>query len=137
MSDVNNVVLIGRLVRDAGLEHTSSGKPVAKFSLAVNERRKVGGEWKDAASFFEIALWGQLGESLNRHLSKGRRIAVAGRLAQERWEQDGASRQKVFVVAETVQLLEYPSGDNGDSEKARGPSAPPPANDGFPDDIPF
>jgi single-strand DNA-binding protein len=92
MSDVNNVTLIGRLVRDAELRYTASGKPVSKFSLAVNEKRKVGDQWKDEADFFEIVLWGQLGESLNRYLAKGKQIAVVGRLTQERWEQDGYNR---------------------------------------------
>jgi single-strand DNA-binding protein len=125
MSDVNNVTLIGRLTRDAELRYTSNGKPVSKFSLAVNEKHKVGDQWKEDAGFFEIVLWGQLGESLNQYLSKGKQIAVVGRLTQERWEQDGYNRQKVVITAETVQLLGSLSGNNGDSEKkARSPAAP-------------
>jgi single-strand DNA-binding protein len=105
MADVNNVTLIGRLTRDADLKYTSNGKAVSKFSLAVNEKRKVGDDWKDEAGFFEIVLWGQIGESLNQYLTKGKQIAVTGRLTQERWEQDGQNRSKVVVTAATVQLL--------------------------------
>jgi single-strand DNA-binding protein len=136
MSDVNNVTLIGRLVRDADLRYTANGKAVSKFSLAVNEKRKAGDQWKDEAGFFEIILWGQLGESLNQYLTKGKQIAVTGKLTQERWEQDGQNRSKVVVTAATVQLLGSPSG-NGDSGQAHSPAAPPPDNGGLADDIPF
>jgi single-strand DNA-binding protein len=136
MSDLNFVTLIGRLTRDAELKYTASGKPVSKFSLAVNERRKVGDQWKDEASFFEIVLWGQLGESLNQYLAKGKQVAVTGRLKQERWEQNGQNRSKVVINAETVQLLGSLSG-NGDSGQTHSPAAPPPDNGGYTDDIPF
>jgi single-strand DNA-binding protein len=130
MSDISAVVLIGRLVRDADLKHAANGTPVSKFSLAVNEWRKAGGEWKDEASFFEIVLWGQLGESLNQYLVKGKRIAVAGRLRQERWSQDGENRSKIAVVADAIQLLDGASG--GDSASARKrESAPQPSSAAF------
>jgi single-strand DNA-binding protein len=135
MSDLNFVTLIGRLTRDAELRYTSNGKAVSKFSLAVNKKRKVGDQWKDEAGFFEIVLWGQLGESLNQYLTKGKQVAVAGELTQDRWEQDGQNRSKVVVTAATVQLLGSPSG-NSDSGQAHSPVAPPPDNSGF-DGIPF
>jgi single-strand DNA-binding protein len=159
MSDVNNVTLIGRLTRDAELRYTSNGKPVSKFSLAVNEKRKIGDQWGNTASFFEMVLWGQIAESLNQYLTKGKQIAVIGRLTQERWEQNGQNRSKVVVTAETVQLLgsgnnsdnsgngngydignDYGSGNgsHGNSRPQSSPQAsPPPAHDGFTDDIPF
>jgi single-strand DNA-binding protein len=147
MSDVNNVTLVGRLTRDADLKYTSNGKAVSKFSLAVNDKRKVGDDWKDEASFFEIVLWGQIAESINQYLSKGKQIAVVGRLTQERWEQDGQNRSKVTVTAANIQLLGGPSG-NGQTHGAGTASAPAPASgpaqspapvgdDWFDDDIPF
>jgi single-strand DNA-binding protein len=139
LSDVNNVTLIGRLTRDAELRYTANGKAVSKFSLAVNDKRKVGDQWKDEAGFFEITLWGQLGESLNQYLTKGKQIAVTGKLTQERWEQDGQNRSKVLVTAATVQLLGSPSGNNdsGKTHSQAAPPSPPPDNGGFVDDIPF
>ena len=138
MSDVNNVTLIGRLARDAELRYTSAGKPVSKFSLAVNEKHKVGDQWENKASFFEIVLWGQLGETLNQYLIKGKQIAITGRLTQERWEQNGQNRSKVVVTAETIHLLGGAS--DGGSGQSHSPSAPPPASsvsNEFADDIPF
>jgi single-strand DNA-binding protein len=139
MSDVNNVTLIGRLTRDAELRYTANGNPVSKFSLAVNEKRKKGDQWENAANFFEIVLWGQLGGSLNQYLIKGKQIAITGRLTQERWEQNGQNRSKVVVTAETVQLLGGALGSDGSSaQKQNGAASPSPApDDGFTDDIPF
>jgi single-strand DNA-binding protein len=137
-NDVNNVTLIGRLTRDAELRYTSSGKPVSKFSLAVNEKRKAGDRLEDTVSFIEIVLWGQLGESLNEYLAKGKQVAVIGKLTQERWEQNGENRSKVVVTAEKIQLLGGTSGSDGGSAQKRNAASPPvPHDDGFTDDIPF
>jgi single-strand DNA-binding protein len=136
MSDLNMVALIGRLTRDADLRYTGNGKAVSKFSLAVNDRRKAGDEWKDEAGFFEIVLWGQLGESLDQYLVKGKQVAVTGRLTQERWQQDGQNRSKVVVTAATIQLLGGTSGGDGAGQK-QNPVPASASNDGFADDIPF
>jgi single-strand DNA-binding protein len=105
MADVNHVILIGRLTRDAELKYTSGGMAVCKFAIAVNKRRKHGEQWVDEANFFDIVLWGKQGESLNQYLVKGKQVAVEGELHQNRWEQDGQSRSKVEVNANNVQLL--------------------------------
>lgn len=105
MLDINHVVLIGRLTRDAELKYTSGGTAVCKFGLAVNRRRKQGDQWVDEASFFDIVLWGKAGEALIQYLIKGKQVAVDGELRQERWEHEGQNRSKVEVVANNVQLL--------------------------------
>ena len=56
MADLNHVVLIGRLTRDAELKYTSNGQAVCKFSIAVNRRKKNGDQWEDEASFFDIVF---------------------------------------------------------------------------------
>lgn len=105
MSDVNHVILIGRLTRDAELKYTSGGSAVCKFAIAVNKRRKQGEQWVEEASFFDIMLWGHAGESLNQYLVKGKQIAVVGELNQNRWEQDGQVKSKIEIMANNVQLL--------------------------------
>lgn len=119
MADVNHVILIGRLTRDAELKYISSGTPVCKFSLAVNKRRKQGEEWIDECSFFDIVLWGKSGENLNQYLVKGKQVAVEGELHQNRWEQDGQARSKVEINADNVQLL---GGDKNASQSTQGAS---------------
>lgn len=112
MADLNHVVLVGRLTRDAELKYTSGGMAVCKFALAVNKRRKQGEQWVEEANFFDIVLWGRAGETLNQYLVKGKQVAVEGELHQNRWEQDGQARSKVEIVASNVQLLGSASGQN-------------------------
>jgi len=139
MSDVNQTFLIGRLVRDAQLKSTENGTAITKFSIAVNKKRKVGDEWKNNAHFFEVVVWGRLGESLCSYLTKGKQIAVVGELTQERWSgDDGTNHSKVTVTASTIQLLGGNS--NSDGGSAENHSPPPTAaadESGYVDDIPF
>jgi single-strand DNA-binding protein len=143
-ANVNRVVLVGNLTRDPELRHTPSGTPVCSLRIAVNSRRKdETGQWVDKPNYFSITVWGQQGENCAQYLSKGRPVAIDGRLDWREWEtQDGAKREAVEVVAETVQFL----GSRGDGEGgssyvpagAGGAAAdadfPSPASD---DDIPF
>jgi len=103
--DINRVVLIGRLTRDADLKSTASGQAVCKFSIAVNGRKKNGDQWGDEPNFFDIVVWGRQGESLHQYLVKGKMVGVDGELRQDRWQQDGQNRSKVEIIANYVQLL--------------------------------
>lgn len=145
--DINQVILIGRLTRDAELKYTNSGSAICKFSIAVNRRRKSGEGWVDEANFFDIAAWGKMGETLNQYLTKGKQIAVHGELRQNRWEQDGQPRSKVEIFANNIQLLGSPR-DGGQSASGGGQRAAAPRRQNpfqeepmgsseFEDDIPF
>jgi single-strand DNA-binding protein len=103
--DLNRVILVGRLTRDAELQYTSSGWAILKMGLACNRRRKQGDQWVDEANFFDVTLFGKRGESLSQYLQKGQQIAVEGQLKQDRWEQDGMKRSKVVIEASNIQLL--------------------------------
>jgi single-strand DNA-binding protein len=113
MMDINHVVLVGRLTRDAEFKVLSSGQTVCNFSIAVNRRKKVGDQWEDEANYFDIVLWGKQADSLNRYLVKGKQIGVDGELRQDRWQQDGQNRSKVVISANNVQLLGSGSGSGG------------------------
>jgi single-strand DNA-binding protein len=103
--DLNHVVLVGRLTRDADYKILPSGQAVCNFSIAVNRRKNVGDSWEDEANFFDIVLWGKQADSLNRYLVKGKQVGIDGELRQDRWQQDGQSRSKVIISAINVQLL--------------------------------
>jgi single-strand DNA-binding protein len=141
MADLNHVVLIGRLTRDAELKYTNSGLPICKFSLAINRRRKVDDAWTEEANFFDVTLFGRLGETLQQYMVKGKQIAVEGELRQNRWEQDGQPRSKVEVVASNIQLLGGGGRSSTPGEKTQEnnfASAPDvPESTQFEDDIPF
>jgi single-strand DNA-binding protein len=118
-ASINRVVLVGNLTRDPELRHTGGGTPVCSLRIAVNTRRKDGatGEWTDKPNYFDITVWGNQAESCNQYLSKGRPVAIDGRLEWREWEaQDGTKRQAVEVVAESVQFL----GGGRDSDTQAG-----------------
>lgn len=130
MKDTNKVVLIGRLTRDAELAYTQGGTPYLKMGVAVNESKKDGDSYKDYANFFDVVLWGKLGETLKQYATKGKQIAVTGSLHQDRWEKDGRNNSRVTINADDLQLL----GGKSDGQQA---SAPKVDENGFPEDVPF
>ncbi|MAG13093.1 MAG: single-stranded DNA-binding protein [Spirochaetales bacterium] len=144
MADINRVILVGRLTRDAELRYTGGGIAVCKFSLAINRRRKNGDQWEDEANFFDVVLFGKQGEAINQYLVKGKQVGIDGELRQSRWEKDGQSRSRVEIAAFNVQLLgggrgSAPPRDQGDTADANSGSYNPPSDAGaeFEDDIPF
>jgi single-strand DNA-binding protein len=142
MADINHVVVVGRLTRNAELKYTNSGQAVCKFSIANNQRRKKDDQWTDEAHFFDIVLWGKTGEALNQYLVKGKQVGIEGQLRQNRWEQDGQQRSKVEIVASNVMLLGSKGGGAAPAEESGPPpkdfpEGQPPAGDNFQDDIPF
>ena len=116
-SNVNVVVITGNLTRDPELRHTGGGTAVCELRVAVNSRRKNGqtGEWEDKPNYFDVVVWGAQGENCANYLSKGRPVAVEGRLDWSEWEaKDGSGkRQKVQVIANTVQFLGSRDGSGG------------------------
>ena len=113
-TNINRVVITGNLTRDPELRSTNSGTAVCGLRIACNTRRKdESGQWIDKPNYFDIKVWGSQGENCANFLSKGRAIAVDGRLEWSQWEaQDGTKRSKVEIVADTVQFL----GGRGDGE---------------------
>ena len=105
-SDINRIILIGRLVKDPELRYTQNGTSVSSFSIANNRTYVSGGEKKEFVSFFNCVAWGKLGELIVQYCKKGQRIGIEGRLQQRSWEdQDGKKRSAVEVVVENVQFL--------------------------------
>jgi single-strand DNA-binding protein len=114
-ASINRVILVGNLTRDPELRHTPSGTAVCSLRLAVNSRRKdpSTGEWGEKPNYFDVTVWGNQGESCAQYLSKGRPVAVDGRLDWREYEaKDGSKRQAVEIIADSVQFL----GGRGDSE---------------------
>lgn len=150
MADLSVAVIVGRLTRDAELKYTNSGQAICHFSVATSSRRKKGDQWVDESSFWDVDLWGKQGETINQYLVKGKLVAVEGSMRQDRWEQDGQSRMKVIISANSVQLLGsnqggsqgYGGGAPRDS-RPQDPGRPQPQGPGpqgpdeFSDDIPF
>lgn len=110
----NQVTLMGNLTRDPELRTTPNGASVCSFSLALNRSYKNSeGNWTEVTDYVDIVAWGPLGERVAQYLTKGRPALVSGRLQSRSWEQDGAKRSKVEVVANDVTFLGGPGGGGG------------------------
>jgi single-strand DNA-binding protein len=139
MTDINRVVLVGRLTRDAELKYTKGGAAVCEFAIAVNTPKKKGEEWVDEPSFFDVTVFGRQGEVINQYMAKGKQVGVDGRLEQQRWQnQEGQNRSRVVIIAQSVQLLRS-KGEEAASPRSESPQQPSlqSTRGGFPDDIPF
>ena len=104
-SDINSVVIVGRLTRDAELRYLNSGTAVASISIAVNRSKKDGDQWISEANFFDVSYFGKGAEGIKPYLTKGTQIAVQGSLRQDRWEKDGQKFSRVNILADSVELL--------------------------------
>lgn len=103
---LNRIILIGRLTRDPELRYVPSGQPVASFSLAV-DRPFTNQAGERETDFIDIVAWRKLADQVSQHLSKGRLVAVEGRLQIRTWEtQDGQKRKAAEVVADAVRFLD-------------------------------
>ncbi|MBK5115771.1 MAG: single-stranded DNA-binding protein [Thermoleophilia bacterium] len=157
MANINRVTITGNLTADPELRALPSGTSVCQLRVAVNHRRKNDstGEWVEEPNYFNVTVFGAQGDNCANYLSKGRPVAIDGRLRWSEWEaKDGSGkRQKVEIVAQTVQFL----GSRGDAQAESGggggfapaadvpadtsdfgePAAVGPSNGGGDDDIPF
>jgi single-strand DNA-binding protein len=152
-TNINRVVMTGNLTADPELRSLPSGTSVCKLRVACNTRRKNGstGEWEDKPNYFNVTVWGAQGENAARYLSKGRPIALDGRLEWREWEtQEGAKRQDIDIIADSVQFLgsrdDASSGGFASNGAAQGSDVPvdqrdfqpaPVAGGASDDDIPF
>lgn len=116
-TNINSVVLVGRLTHDPELRALPSGETVCNLRLACNTPRKgADGEYTQKANFFNVEVFGAAGESVHRYQSKGSRLAIAGRLEWREWETpEGTKRQTVEIVARNVEFLDS-RGDRDDLE---------------------
>ncbi|HTA06717.1 MAG TPA: single-stranded DNA-binding protein [Solirubrobacteraceae bacterium] len=119
-TNINRVVMTGNLTADPELRSTPGGTSVCSLRIACNTRRKdnATGEWVDKPNYFNVTVWGAQGENAARYLTKGRPVAIDGRLEWREWEaQDGTKRQATDIIADSVQFL-------GSREDASGGGGP-------------
>lgn len=94
------ITITGRLTADPELRFTPSGHAVAKFTIAVNERRKDGDQWvDDGASFYNCEVWRQYAENVTESLQKGDLVLVVGGLKQREYETTSGEKRSVWEVA--------------------------------------
>jgi len=139
MSDVNRVVLTGRLTRDPELKALPDGTPVLALRLAFSTRKRdASGQWGDVSNYIDVSMFGTRAESLSRILEKGRLVGVDGKLRWREWESEGGKRSAIDITADTIELLGG-RGESGGGAGSAGADYPAPASkpEVFEDDIPF
>lgn len=152
---VNSVSISGNLTRDPELRSTRGGTQALSLGVAVNERVRdpATGEWADRPSFVDCVVFGNRAVALSRILAKGAKVAVHGRLRQDRWtDPDGRARSRIEVVADEVDLMQRRAPQGGDAlstpdsgrsgafstpAPATAAAAPAVAPDVYDEDIPF
>lgn len=102
---LNRIVIIGRLTRDPELKSTSNGTAVATFTVAVDRDFKTQNGKKET-DFIPVVVWRAQAENCGRYLSKGKLVAVEGRLQIRTYEaNDGSKRTAAEIVANNVRFL--------------------------------
>ncbi|HIH7931846.1 TPA: single-stranded DNA-binding protein [Streptococcus suis] len=131
---INNVVLVGRMTRDAELRYTPSNQAVATFTLAVNRNFKNQDREREA-DFVNCVIWRQQAENLANWAKKGALIGITGRIQTRSY--DNQQGQRVYVtevVAESFQLLESRGQQSNSQDGSSGNSSPMDIQD---EDLPF
>lgn len=120
-SNINRVIITGNLTSDPELRD-AGGTPVCKLRVAVNTRKKQGEEWVEKPNYFDVTVWGAQGENCAKYLSKGRGVALDGRLEWREWETaEGQKRQAVDIIADNVQFLSPPQGQDAPAQAPADP----------------
>jgi single-strand DNA-binding protein len=125
---VNKVILLGNLGKDPEVKYTPSGTPVAKFSLATNDRYKdKDGNWQDRTEWHNVTAWARTAEIAGEYLKKGSKVYIEGSLRTHSWD-DKTSGQKKFmteiIVNDLVMLSGRGEGGGGDfTGSSRGASS--------------
>ncbi len=143
MRGINKVILIGRLGKDPELRYTTSGQPVANFTIATTEvRNSKDGDKQEYTEWHRIVAWGRLAEICGEYLTKGKMVYIEGALRTRSWDdKQGSKRWTTEIVSQTMQILS-PAGDKGGTDDRTDSEIPEDFNvddDSFgsDDDVPF
>jgi single-strand DNA-binding protein len=131
-TDINRVIITGRLSRDAELKYTSGGMAVCNFSLAFTRRQNKNGTWEAKSCFIECILWGKLGEVLIQYLLKGTPVSIDSQLDFDQWaDHDNNKRSKHKLVVSEIKLHKKMTGQQQQESSNYTDSK------NYEDDIPF
>lgn len=135
MKSLNKIQLLGNVGRDPEIKYTTSGKAVANFSIATNDRYKdSAGEWQDRAEWHNVVAWERLAEIVRDYVIKGNQVYVEGRSQTRSYDKDGEKKYVTEVVARDLILC----GGGGRNPPGSGSEAPAVPDSGTKkDDFPF
>jgi single-strand DNA-binding protein len=141
---VNKVILVGNVGKDPEVKYSPSGTPIAKFSIATNERFKDrSGEWQERVEWHTIVAWQRLAEIVGEFVTTGSKVYIEGKLQTSSWEdrQSGQTKYRTEIVARDLVLLGSRGNGTSDTQESHpGPAArheTPTENTENLEDIPF
>ena len=105
---LNNVSLVARVVQAPALRTTNGGTNLTTLRVAIQRPRKNGED--QGADFIDVTVFGNQAAVCKQYLTKGRKIAVQGRLHHSEWDSENGRRQKLEVIARSVEFLDAPRG---------------------------
>ena len=116
---LNKVQLIGNLGKDPEVKYTPQGTPVAKITLATNERFKdKDGQWQDRTEWHNVVLWQRLAEIAGEYLKKGGKVYIEGRLQTRSWDDKTSGQKKYMTEVVASDLILLGGRGEGSSEAA-------------------
>ena len=141
-SDLNNIMLIGRLTKDPESKYLPSGSAVVEFSIANNYY--MSSKNSTEVNYFDVVAFGKMAETVAKYLTKGKQVAISGTLRQDRWQDKdtNAARSKVRIIMQSMQMLGSAGGVANNMDATYTPTTPSGADvdlGGFSDDdeVPF
>lgn len=138
---MNKIILIGRLTKDVELRYTQvTNTAVASFTLAV-DRKFTKSDNEKQTDFFNVIAWNKLAENISKYLSKGKQVAISGRLETRSWnDETGQKHNTIEIISEEASFIDPKSKKNNEAIL----SSPVPINEGnfstdliSGDDLPF
>jgi single-strand DNA-binding protein len=135
---MNKVIICGNLGRDPELKRINAGTAVCSLNVATTSRYKdKGGQWQDKTEWHRVKVWGNTGENCHKHLGKGSKVLIEGRIETSTWEKGGQKQYTTEIIADRVEFIDKVArgGGNGHSSPQGGGGGYDPS---FSDsDIPF
>jgi len=122
MSDINNLVIGGRLVRDPEVRKSNSGTAWATFAIASNHRYKAADGDRDEVAFVNCTMFGKPAEWCAEY-HKGDHVVVCGRLRTASWERDGQKHSRLELVVQDVRFFPAKNGNRDMAKETPEPEA--------------
>lgn len=115
-ADLNSFIFIGHLVKDAELVTTANGVKYSKFTVANNNVKKRNDQYEQYTNYFDLKVFGNFAESINKYLVKGQTVAVKASVEQSRWEANGEKRSANAIIVHSIQLIGGKNIDNNSQD---------------------
>lgn len=123
-SDLNNIMLVGRLTKNPETKYLPSGNEVIEFSIANNYYVKS--KNSNDVNYFDVVAYNKFAETLAKYLTKGKQVIINGTLRQERWQDKdtNTARSKIKIILQSIQILGSAPGGGASSPNMDATYAP-------------